>query len=615
MGSNQFTFKSESKGSLICEKCFTHYLVEIITSEENISIRTYCYCGKFTMPIDQVINSHLYNSYDLYNNYRCGCVPLIMGRDNSYKKAENYCFGCKEFFCIDCSKKHDGHKNISISSIFKNKCKFHLNEKIIGFCKKCKIPICKECINDIHKGHYINYTENLRISEDEENIFKKNLLKACQDFEKLMKLKYGKETKVYMNNLSKPQTVTFFDNIDKSIVRALETLRTIYDSYNYHKNNSNLYYQVKKNLLKNAKVQIIRLPDKIDIKKIKDDRFSSITNTVFDNPDIPNPNVRISLKIDLCDEEPNTNEISIEFKKKLTAINFLGKKLIQLKNGNLAALCENFKKIIFFKDLKKEDLYLEANENINDFIELENRNIVILMFHSLIIYSFENNNYHKVKEISLDIDRSYFSLKNISNNNFSLISYLASSTYDKLYIFNYPTYEKEEIRLSDLNYTDGNLIDSICVGNLIIICCIKNDGIILFLYNLEEKNFEIKKIQMKFSFNYRNCHAFKINDEEILISEKNIGYVINIKTKQLVNLNQNFGGITKIAKIGKYMLVAFYNFYKQNISQINFIQGKIFNIYSFPFNTSKDITAIIDLGNNHFCFMIKENDIYLFEYK
>ena len=368
MGLNQSILKSDLKGSLVCDKCLTHYIIEIITSEETISIRKYCYCGKLTMPINQGIKSHLYNSYDCYNHYRCGCVPIIMGNFN-YKKVSKYCYECEKFFCDDCSKNHSKHKNvILLSSIFKNYCKFHLNEQILGFCKKCKIPICKKCINEKHKNHFINCSENIKVTEYFVNNFKNNLMKAHSDFEQLMKLKYGKETRIYLNNLSNPQTVSFFDNYDKLIVRTLEILKTIYDSYIYHKNNSIIYYQLTKNILKNANIHIIRLPDKVEEKKIKEDRFSNIANTIFDNPDKSNPNIRIALKIALYDEEPNNNEIYIELKRKITDNGFKGKKLIKLKNGKLAAICENSKNIIFYKDLKREDLYLEADENINDFI-------------------------------------------------------------------------------------------------------------------------------------------------------------------------------------------------------------------------------------------------------
>ena len=77
-----------------------------------------------------------------------------------------------------------------------------------------------------------------------------------------MKLKYGKETEVYPTNLPKPQTFTFFEDIDKQIVLTLELLKTFLDLYLYHKNNNSLNYQLISNLLKNMNIELIRLKDK-----------------------------------------------------------------------------------------------------------------------------------------------------------------------------------------------------------------------------------------------------------------------------------------------------------------------------------------------------------------
>ena len=237
------------------------------------------------------------------------------------------------------------------------------------------------------------------------------------------------------------------------------------------------------------------------------------------------------------------------------------------------------------------------------------------MTHTLIIYSFENNNYNKNKEISLNTNRIYFSLKNISNNNFSLISRLSDVKSEILYIFHNPVYEKEEINLSDLDNNFADLIDSIYIDNLIIICRLKKDTIKIFIYNLKENQLEIKLIKINFEHNFYKFHAFKTNNKEIIISFNDTGYLFNIKSKQIVNLNKNYGMINNFAKIGKYFLF-FYDNYKKTISQINLVKGNAYNNYLFSLHDNcENISTVFDLGNNQFCLMVEGQDIYLFKYK
>ena len=200
-----------------------------------------------------------------------------------------------------------------------------------------------------------------------------------------MKLKYGKDIKVNIVNLSNSQSLTFFDNNDKQIIVSLEILKTIIDLYKYHKNNNTLNYQLICNVLKHVNMEIMRLPDKenkenIPVQNELLNRFASITNTVIDNTDKPNKNINIYLKIDLINKEKRIKRINIlKYKLINKSIGLKGKKLKKLLNGDLAFCYEYNKKIIFFKDLKETDVNLEVEDYIKDFIQLENQNLAILL--------------------------------------------------------------------------------------------------------------------------------------------------------------------------------------------------------------------------------------------
>jgi hypothetical protein len=361
--------------------------------------------------------------YQGYKEFKCICMLIRKDR----KKISKYCYECEQFFCKDCLKNHE-HTNVIEPKFLLTNCKNHPKEKLVGHCIDCIKPICNKCINDIHKAHEIKYTKDLKISDDIITKYNNNLLKAFLDCDKLMKLKYGNDIEVNIVNLSYPQALTYFDNNDKQIIISLEILKTIIDLYNYHKKNGTLNYQLICNALKHVNMEIIRLPDTIQNEYLN--RFASISNTVIDNTDKPNKNINIFLKIDLVNKEKRIKKINIVLNKLIIESNSLkGKKLIKLLSGDLAFCYECNKKIIFYKDLKENDNILEVEDDIKDFIQLENQNLAILLKQKIVIYKYDNHIYILEKEIDLDKNKNHYIIRNITNNSFAILScyYIASN--------------------------------------------------------------------------------------------------------------------------------------------------------------------------------------------
>lgn len=620
MGQNQTI--NQTKDDISCYKCKCHYLLELISIENSISLRKYCFCCESTEPITKNTKSQLMSNYQ---NYKCNCRLIQKDKKNISK----YCYECEQFLCKDCLKNHE-HKNVIEPQFFLTNCKNHPNEKLVGHCIDCIKPICNKCINDIHNSHEIKYTKDLEISDEIIAKYNNNLLKAFLDCDKLMKLKYGKDIKVNIVNLSNSQSLTFFDNNDKQIIVSLEILKTIIDLYKYHKNNNTLNYQLICNVLKHVNMEIMRLPDKenkenIPVQNELLNRFASITNTVIDNTDKPNKNINIYLKIDLINKEKRIKRINIlKYKLINKSIGLKGKKLIKLLNGDLAFCYEYNKKIIFFKDLKEIDVNLEVEDYIKDFIQLENQNLAILLKNKLVIYKYDNHIYILEKEIDLDKNKNHYIIRNIANNSFAMLSaYYKNYNIEKTFltILKYPDYKLEEIELLNYSNHQGELIQ---MNNLIIMCFELNEkNIEIYFYDLKNKNLESKNIkngeryynkEFVRTFYDKKINCFKIDKNRILISTIKNGLIFNIKTKQIESYIHNFKQIYSLCKVADYMLAGTQD---GKIYQIDIKKGKIYNEYILKYvnlSNNKYLASIIDIGNSQFCSLSCIDGVYLFKY-
>ena len=366
---------------------------------------------------------------NFFKDYKCKCflkseLDIIDERNT----INQYCNDCKKYLCKNCTKIHN-HTNIILiePNLFLINCKYHQNQKLVGFCRKCTKPLCLKCVNGFHRNHDIRYTKQLNkfIIEKYQN----NLLKAITEFKILIKLKYDQNMELNISNLSSSQkNLPLIDYEDKQIIISLEILHTMLDLYIYHNNNGSLNYQLISNILKNINFKIIRLPDKRNdsgdnSSKNKYLNFNNTGNTFIN--DKANKNITIHLQLDLNDEEKRKKKINILSSKDLTFFEE-AEKVMTLKNGDLVFNYDTDLQIL--KNLKVFKT-IEAEGQIEDFIQLENGNLAVLSseektkknwVNTLEIFD-EKNDYEIIKKIrlkSLWHNNQYSKTKiiNIDNN-------------------------------------------------------------------------------------------------------------------------------------------------------------------------------------------------------
>ena len=627
----QGEIKSNLDGNLCCYQCYSFYLIEIIETTNDILIKKYCYCGISTSSL----NKHIIYSilkFDFYKNIKCHTTQEIYD-DNIII---NYCIQCKQFLCGECSIKHNHKIFINAKEVI-SKCNFHREMNLIGFCKNCLISICEKCLTNknLHKNHEIIYSKDLNIDSIIIEKFKHNLYKAFTDLDNLIKLKYDNKYKIEISNLCRPQNKNYFEENEQKIILCLELLKTFLDLYYYHKINNSLNYQIISNIYKHTDFQILKFLGKDEDTVLKErikERIISISNdkeyfpknaSIFNSfgnyiykynwiTNHKNELFNIGFTIQLKNRIHTKMLINIEDIEPLYINYNTIPKIIKLKNGDLVYYYFNynqFQKIIFYRDLKIFK-YLEEKDYIIDFIQLENKNFIILMSDKIIFYNIENIVFQKNKMIILDNNKIYYKMKSLSDNNISILSF-SKDNKSYLTLLNYPIYKVKDIKLLDIKNSGGDLIQ---INNLIIICFALLDHCKVFLLNL--KNNILESFNIKFSqTDNSKVKCFKISNDKILLSTTQTGLIINIEEKQVQTFIKHFRNINSIEKIGNLTLAGL----NKKFTQIDIKKGKLYNefIANFDHNniqSRKNLLTIIDVGNNQFCLICDYGGIYLVRY-
>ena len=665
---NQYLSNNASLGDLFCSKCNSHLLLELIQLKEEIMLRRHCFCGTLTTYINDDIK-FLITPQNFYQGYRCHQEMILFDNVNPYIK--KYCVECDSFICEDCFKKHE-HKNIIDANNYAFNCLYHRDNKIIGFCRTCKISFCKKCIiNKIHhERHDIIYMDELKEISDKVKTYELNLKSAFDKLDELIKYKYGKKYNIKEANLFAPQKISpEFENEDKEIILCLELLKTFLDIYIYKQKNNILNYQSIAHILKHYDFEIIILKHKMKKPRALSSRiisigsdnyekeaqnenqsddceeeeeeedeeeeeknvnqidnnynnlFGQIKNIFKGEPEITNNLIKICLKMNLKDKEKIKNEINIDSEEIVYQSNLNGiKKVIKLRNGDLAVGSETQIEFISnFKVIGKTRI----EEYIKDFDELDNGNICILktnyMHYTNDVIIYQKNIYEKIKVINLYVNNplhqanaelnKYYKIKSISGNNIALLSFV-SELKSNLTFLSYSDYKKKELKLLDVEY-EGDMVQ---MDNFIIICFGLLDSCLVYFYDIIKASLESVNIENPQTYK-KSVKCFKLKENNILISTVHTGIIFNIKTRQTITFIYDFKNIDILVDVGKYQLVC-----KNNIiSQINFRTGRLYNKYKFNFAKNRfaeryNILNIIDVGNNKFCVSLYENSIFMLNY-
>jgi hypothetical protein len=331
-------------------------------------------------------------------------------------------------------------------------------------------------------------------------------------------------------------------------------------------------------------------------------KYASISS---DGPS--NKKIEIDLKMDLKDKENRENQINIEFDGiiKRSVI-----KMIKLNNGDLALALYMCNKILLFKNLKEEkNPLVEEEEDIQNFIQLNNNKVVIVFNHKIKIYNFVNQSL--ILETKISFNDGYYNglIRKIDMNNFAFLSYNNDNGYS-LFLCKYPLYKIKEIKFSIKAYKG----DFIQMDNIIIICFRLSNSLNIFFYNLDNQKLDYIDIK-HLKTQKAEIKCFKINKDKILVSTNHCGLIVNIKVKQVETFLPKFKNIYCIGKMDKFLLAI----RNRSISEINFKKYLLFNEHkiNFDYPDNKELSnsdfSLINLENNKFC-VLYDNDCILFKY-
>ena len=588
------TLKNENDWELACKVCCTHYLVEIISFEDLILIRRYCFCGEETLSAESHVFFYMKLKTIYYQFPKFAPYPE--------RNINKYCYTCNEYIKDEQLFNHMHNTIINAADYIYN-CKLHKNERLIGFCNSCKQLICEKCINkNLHKNHKIEYTKNLEITEDIMNKYETNLQKAVDEMNNLINLKYNRnDLKLKMINLYEEENndYRYFDSKDKQIINILKLLKTFIDLYKSHKNNHNIInYQIISNILKHTNFEILRIED----------------NKRYTN------NINIFFKIDLISDKDNSKRFKIiAFKKIMNSI--FSVKIIKMKPIEndiyfFALKAGNEYEINIYKNFKESENYIKLDVEVIDFIILENANLVIYSSFELLIYKFSNGNFNFEKKIDLSYNQNnYQVLNHLCKNNFS---FLIHDKYTKTITLKYYIYPDDKGTNLLLQKFQTDPINGMAMqaNNWIVIGFdfYVNNLYKIYIFDINTK--ELKSITLEKRQTYYNecIKIFVINFNKVLISFHSYGLIINLKEKQIETKIEN-GAMECLYQIGDYLLTSSNDY----IYQFDIRKGKIYNKIKLFYNSryglvkvsSKifyDFTFIdlIDIGKNYFCGVSKK---------
>ena len=571
--------KKQIYWELACNKCFTHYLVELISYEDIFLIRKYCFCPEETLSAGMSAFYYMKLKTNYYQS----------SEFHTYK----YCYTCNEFI-EDTKLLNHLHNTLINADDYIYNCKLHKNEILIGFCKSCKQLICGMCINkNLHKNHKIEYTTNLEITEEIMNKYETNLQKAYLEMNNLLKLKYKrKDLKLKMRNIFEEvyDAINYyhFDSKDERIISILKLLKTFIDLYKSHKKNHRIInYQILSNILNHTNFEILRIEG--------DKRYTNNINIIF--------------KIDLFPEKNNDKRFEI--------ISFREKKILTMKiikkDLYFFVLNSISKCIIFiYKNFKESENYIELDDEVYNFVILENDSLVIYTPCKLLIYKFSKDIFNFEKKININFnENTYHILNYLGQNNFSFFIHDKDKHTISLQFYIYPDYKESNLLLQESQTKPINGTSKQINNKIIIAIDYYFDKLYkIFIFDLTTK--EIKCIKMKnLRTYYSSVEIFEIDFNKVLISFQGYGLIFNIKEMQ-IETKINKGGLACLHQIGDYLLTSSDDY----IYQFDRKKGKIYNkikllfdAYYFTFN------ELIDIGDNYFCGVSHYKIIYLFKYK
>ena len=139
-----------------CVNCYYIPLVSLIKDNDEPKISYICQCT-----LNEKSKNKIISIEDFLNDFlKISLSSLMCNDDNCNNENDNemiWCLTCNKSYCNKCMKNHKekypGHEIMELNKI-DNYCRIHQDEKLVGWCKNCKVNICSPCIGVHDKCEY-----------------------------------------------------------------------------------------------------------------------------------------------------------------------------------------------------------------------------------------------------------------------------------------------------------------------------------------------------------------------------------------------------------------------------------------------------------------------------
>ena len=222
MQQNEIDFDVLKKLTFKCVKCSNYPLFKIYQYNNDYSNNPYDFNNRVLIYVSCHGENNLIpiNLFIKYFNHEVKeiCYNCL----KEYKEENlNYCKDCTIFFCQNCNTYHTGHENMT-NSIYKHRCKYHLNDNKNLYCFICHNSICLNCKS---LNNYLHYT--IPINDNYTNQFFNELKQKLNEIE----LKIDNTDYQPKNELIK--RFSFFNKDDNKKIKLENNLNDAYESYKY----------------------------------------------------------------------------------------------------------------------------------------------------------------------------------------------------------------------------------------------------------------------------------------------------------------------------------------------------------------------------------------------
>ena len=385
--------------------------------------------NNYKATISDCKNNHINNNLSLeqfedsqkINLSQILCHECKTSKADTFKKQFKFCMNCNYNLCPICEAKHDGGHTLILSDNINYICKKH-NDNFSQYCETCKINICMECEEE-HSDHKTIYFGKILTNQKE---LQNNLEQLQQLFQK-----FNKEFEAILQILTcVKNNFELYYKIKKDIIdnyskqkKNYEMLMNLKESNNCSDYIEDIKMIIDQNTYKNKFMSILNIYNKIkgtnfaSLDKEMNDLKKKYDDLLLENQIINSEKDKLESK---CDELENENqdleteneELNAKLEKLEKENNELTKEISKLKLTPIKR--KSFTVDPEYEKYKKQseligktfDLGVDPKSKICTKYNLGNKCLIMHLIQSNYITS------EKVAKVMLDVDRNDFAPSN-----------------------------------------------------------------------------------------------------------------------------------------------------------------------------------------------------------